>query len=244
MRAFSCHCGAELSATDTATLVGPVHGHFAGAHPEYGLTPVSVRNYLEAEDRATGGTERLDVIEPVRVRPVSPDLADEIIDFFDHDLFPDNPAWASCYCMFSFLGGQQNPDWGNQPWREVRQAQRERISTGRTTGVVAYSGDHPAGWCNATARSEFPSHRRSDDDSVCSIVCFAVAPPYRGHGVAALMLEGAVSMARDRGFEVLESYPVRDPAGPQAAYHGTLEMFLRQGFRVTSDDPLTVQLEL
>lgn len=176
MRAFSCHCGAELSATETATLVGPVHGHFAGAHPEYGLTPVSVRNYLEAEDRA---------------RRALPDLADEIIDFFDHDLFPDNPAWASCHCMFYFLGGEQNPDWGNQPWREVRQAQRERISTGRTTGVVAYSGDRPAGWCNATARSEFPSHRRGDDDSVCSIVCFAVALPIE-------VTESPLSCSRER----------------------------------------------
>src|SRR5690606_27855957 len=134
MRAFSCHCGAELSATDTATLVGPVHGHFAGAHPEYGLTPVSVRNYLEAEDRA---------------RRALPDLADEVIDFFDHDLFPDNPSWASCYCMFYVLGSEQKPDWDSLPWREVVQAQCVPISTGRATGLGAYCGDSPPGLWNS-----------------------------------------------------------------------------------------------
>lgn len=244
MRAFTCGCGVEITEADTDTVVDPVHRHFTEAHPEYGLTPVAVRNYLDAEDRATGETERLETIDPIRIVPVEPAAADEILSFFDHELFADNPAWGSCYCMFYFLGGAGNHDWGNQPWQDVRRAQHDRISTGRTTGVVAYSGDRLAGWCNATSRAEFPGHRQGGDERVCSVVCFAVAPPYRGHGVARLLLDGAVAMARDHGFDAVEGYPVRDPSSPQAAYHGTLDLFQGQGFRITSEDPLTVRLDL
>ncbi len=241
---MTCHCGVEMAAPDTAALVEPVHHHFTESHSEFGLTPVAVRNYLDAEDRATGGTERLETIGEVTVGEIGPDRADEIISFFDHDAFSDFPAWASCYCMFYFLGGGENPDWGNQPWQDVRQAQHDRISAGRTTGVVAYVDGRLAGWCNATSRSEFPSHRKGDDGEVCSVVCFIVAPPYRAHGLAGRMLEGAVDMARKRGFAFIEGYPVRDAKSAQGAYHGTFELFQEQGFVIASEEPLTVQLAL
>ncbi len=241
---MTCHCGAVMSDTDTDTLVAPVHAHFSATHPEFGLTPVAVRNYLEAEDRATGGTERLEAIGDVSVAEIAPEHADAVVSFFDHDAFSDNPAWGSCYCMFYFLGGGENPDWGNAPWQEIRQAQHDRISTGRTTGMLAFVDGRIAGWCNATARSEFPSHRKGDDEAVCSVVCFVTAPPYRGHGLARRMLEGAVEMARAKGFASIEGYPVRDAQSPQGAYHGTLELFQGQGFAVASEDPLVVRLGL
>lgn len=241
---MTCHCGAVLSETDTLALVAPAHEHYSEAHPEFGLTPVAVRNFLEAEDRATGGTDRLDTIGQITISEVAPENADDIISFFDHDAFSDFPAWGSCYCMFYFLGGGDNPDWGNAPWQDTRRAQHDRISTGRTTGVLAHVDEKVAGWCNATARSEFPSHLQGGDEKVCSVVCFVVAPPYRGHGLARRLLEAAVEMARSRGFSSIEGYPVRDAKSAQGAYHGTLEVFQEQAFLVASEDPLVVRLDL
>ena len=242
---MNCHCGEVLSEIDTATLVEPVFVHFDKAHPELELSRVSVRNYLDAEDRATGSVESVPQIDEVAIAPITPSLAEEIIDFFDHDAFPDNPAWGSCYCMFYFLGGRANGDWGHVPWQEIRQAQLDRLRTGATTGTVARIGGRVIGWCNATARSEFPGRvTGANDDTVCSVVCFVIAPPYRGHGLAKMLLAEAVDYARRTGFMEMEAYPRSEPKDAASSYVGALSMYLEAGFRVKSEDPLVVGLDL
>jgi GNAT superfamily N-acetyltransferase len=100
------------------------------------------------------------------------------------------------------------------------------------------------GWCNATARRELPGLADGADDDVASVVCFAIAPPYRGHGVATRLLDGVVTGFADLGFARLEGYPVRDPGDERAAFHGSLDLFMKFGFAIVSDDPLVVGLEL
>jgi hypothetical protein len=58
------------------------------------------------------------------------------------------------------------------------------------------------------------------------------------------MLEQVISSFRDRGFRRLEAYPVRDPADERAAFHGSLDLYRRFGFEVSSEQPLTVGLDL
>ncbi len=241
---MTCHCQTVLTAFDTETLVDPVKAHFDEAHPEFGLTTTSVRNYLEAEDRSTGPTERLDSIGRVEIRPITPEAGEEAMHFFDTDAFPDNPAWGACYCMFFPRGGHANPDWGDQPWRVNRSDQLDRIARGQTTGMLAYVDGRLAGWCNATARSEFPGFSTGDDAGVASVVCFVIAPPYRGHGLATRLLEAVVGEYGAKGFTRLEAYPARDPADEREAFHGSLDLFRELGFEVTSEEPLVVGLEL
>lgn len=243
-RIFTCHCEVVLSSDHTESLIAPVQRHFGEAHPEFELTVSNVRNYLESEDRSTGPTERLEEIGDVEIRPIGTDSGPDAIRFFDIDAFPDNHAWGACYCMFYPRGGRANPDWGEEPWQENRSDQLARIAEGRTTGMLAYVGERVVGWCNATARSEFPGHATGEDQGVASVVCFAVAPPYRGHGIARRLLDGVVSTFGDRGFGWLEGYPLKDPGDQRAAYHGSLDLFLGAGFEVTSDDPLVVRRRL
>jgi GNAT superfamily N-acetyltransferase len=243
-RLMTCHCDTVLSASDTEALVGPVKAHFDEAHPEFELSESNVRNYLESEDRSTGPTERLDAIGKVEIRPITTEAGEEAMRFFDTDAFPDNPAWGACYCMFFPRGGRSNREWGEEPWQVNRKDQLARIENGKTTGMLAYVDDRLVGWCNATARSELPGFATGDDGGVASVVCFAVAPPYRGHGLATRLLQGVVSGFGERGFTRLEAYPVRDPADQRAAFHGSLGLFQSVGFEITSEDPLVVGLDL
>jgi len=100
------------------------------------------------------------------------------------------------------------------------------------------------GWCNATPRSELPGLATGDDGGVVSIVCFIIAPPYRGRGVASRLLDGVVSHFTDIGFRRLEAYPVREARDEARAFHGTLDLFSRFGFEVTSGEPLVVGRDL
>jgi GNAT superfamily N-acetyltransferase len=61
-------------------------------------------------------------------------------------------------------------------------------------GYIACEGMNPIGWCGAAPR---PLLHALDDEpipnaeSVGTIVCFLVAPEYRGKGVARLLLQAA-----------------------------------------------------
>jgi GNAT superfamily N-acetyltransferase len=231
-------------AEDTESLIAPVKGHFDDAHPEFDDTLPMIRNFLESEDRSTGPTERLQTIGEVEIVPIAPDKAGDAIEFFDRDAFPDNPWWGACYCMFYPLGGRQNENWGEEPWQDNRRDQQGRIQEGRTTGMLAYADGKVVGWCNATARAEFPSLATGEDDGVASVVCFVVSPPYRRHGIAAALLDGVVTTFHERGFQRLEAYPVRDAADQRRAFHGTVDLFANSGFEMVSEEPLVMTRDL
>jgi GNAT superfamily N-acetyltransferase len=241
---MTCVCQAVITAADLESLIGPAKEHFDLEHPDYLVTTTNVRNALESEDRATGPIERREHIDPVEIVPITPESADDVGRFFDTDAFPDNPWWGACYCMFFPLGGKLNADWGEEPWQENRLNQLERIRAGSTTGMLAYSGGRIVGWCNATARAEFPSMATGDDEGVASVVCFVVSPPYRGHRVATDLLDGVVRTFSDMGFQRLEGYPVRDATDQRRAFHGTVDLFAGAGFEVVSEEPLVMSRDL
>lgn len=242
-RVFACSCGVETAAADVDDLVPLVKVHFDAVHPELGLTEPSIRNYLEAEDRLTGPAERLGKIGSIEIRAVGPDTVEDVLAFFDSEATVGNPAWAGCYCMFFLIGGHSDGVWGERTWQENRADQSARITSGETTGVLAYVDGKLAGWCNATARARFPGFATgSGDETVGSIVCFAIAPPYRDHGVASHLLDGAVSSLWSMGFTRIEGYPVAEPSDRERAFPGSLALFLSKGFEVASEDPPVVTL--
>jgi GNAT superfamily N-acetyltransferase len=218
--------------------------HWGSIHPEYELTRVSIRNYLEAEQRIDGPTERLDEIGEIVIKSVGTDVADDVLEFFDRRVFAGNPAWGMCYCMFHHLGGRYAGDWPDRTWQQNRADLSVRIDNRGTTGVVAYVDGVLAGWCNASAREAFPSLTDGADEEIGSIVCFAVAPPYRGHGVSRRLLEAAVQLLAEQGRKVVEAYPVAEPPDGTTAYVGTLALYQEAGFDVFSDEPLVVRKSL
>ena len=120
------------------------------------------------------------------------------------------------------------------------------LGRSRAPGLVAYDDDgrRSAGSASGRARttSASPTRRSSrpiDDTPVWSIVCFVVGRRSRGQGVAGALLDAAIDYARAHGATTLEAYPVevagRRAASPSAnAYHGTLSMFERAGFKVVA----------
>ena len=240
----SCMCGVVFSGEDMDAAVADGVEHWGSAHPEFGLTEVNVRNYLEAEQRIDGPTERLDEIGEVTIVPVGADVKDDVIEFFDRRVFAGNPAWGMCYCMFHYIHGAQPEVWMKRTWQENREGLDQRISSGATTGVVAFVDGVLAGWCNAGLRSTFPGMSDGKDEGVGSIVCFAIAPPYRRHGVARSLLSGALDLFRDMELGVAEAYPVAEPKDQDVAFVGTLALYESEGFNVVSEEPLIVRKSL
>ena len=158
---------------------------------------------------------------------------------------------ASCQCQWFF---SRDKEFSQMP-REERAARfREQTSCGHpsaqtTSGVVAYLGDEPVGWCAVEPRSHYVrlartrvpwAGREEDpaDDDVWAIVCFAVRTGFRRQGVSTALAVAAVEHARERGARAVEAYPKELAPGKQEVwgelYVGTPSMFEAAGMHVVS----------
>jgi len=168
------------------------------------------------------------------VHPVTEDRIDDWLNFFDHDGFAGNPDWASCYCLEPHQ--PDTPDDPERYWRDTRTAMVARLRTGDTFGYLAYVAGRPAGWVNASPRSDYGLYRLVDPDgpdpsSVIGVSCFVIAPPFRRHGVASALLDRVVADAPARGSSWVEGYPHNNPDDTDAKhYRGARSMFDALGF--------------
>ena len=173
----------------------------------------------------------------LEIHPLTPDRMNDLAALFGQG---GDPKW--CWCAFYRVRGMS---WQNSTEADNRSVLERAVETkaaeGRAPGLVAYRDGEAVGWVSLAPREEFErlEHstllRRIDEKPVWSIVCFVVGRRARGQGVASALLTAAVDYAREHGATLLEAYPVDtgDRRVPAAnAYHGTLSMFERAGFRV------------
>jgi GNAT superfamily N-acetyltransferase len=94
-----------------------------------------------------------------------------------------------------------------------------------TTGLIAYLGDEPVGWCAVQPRTAYPGllrvyrtpweGRNEDkaDPGIWAVTCVFVRAGFRKRGIAYALAEGAVGYARTHGARALEAYPMRTEIG-------------------------------
>jgi GNAT superfamily N-acetyltransferase len=174
----------------------------------------------------------------LEIHPLTPKRLPDLAALFGQG---GDPKW--CSCAFFRVRGMT---WSNAKASDNRavleRAVRDNAREGRAPGLVAYRDGEAVGWVSLAPREDFERLEHSkvlarvDDKPVWSIVCFVVGRASRGQGVASALLAAAIDYARDHGATLLEAYPVDTSDGrriPSAvAYHGTLGMFDRAGFRV------------
>jgi GNAT superfamily N-acetyltransferase len=191
---------------------------------------------MAADPSARAELERLPEIGEVEIREVTPELLPAYQHFFDDVAFRDFPAWQSCYCMETHRT-QSEEEWAGRTAADNRRDMSDSIQQGRVTGLLAFAGDRPVGWCNygvtthlAGVMSRFKLEA-ADQEGIGSVACFVIAAPYRGHGVASKLLDAAIDRMRARGVRAVEAYPSRaEVDSAQAHYRGPMSMYVRAGF--------------
>ena len=173
----------------------------------------------------------------LEIEPLTPDRLADLATLFDQG---GDPKW--CWCAWFRVRGR---DWTNATAVENRKVlQTAAKELDHAPGLVAYEDNAVVGWVSLGPRGDYERLAFSkalaplDDKPVWSIVCFVVGRKSRGQGLAAALLEAAIEYARDQGATTLEAYPVDNADGariPSAnAFHGTLGMFERAGFKVVA----------
>ena len=185
----------------------------------------------------------------LNVKPLTPELGADFLRFFDHErgaAFADNPEWAKCYCHFYHV--PQAIDWPALTASQNRIAMQARIEVGAMDGFLAFDGAEVVGWLNAQPRDALPHcfdrMRIEPTPLPCEafeaavIVCFVVAPQRRRQGIARVLLAAALESFAARGIKLVDAFPFKSGASELDAdhYHGSLSLFLDQGFTVLRED--------
>jgi len=154
-----------------------------------------------------------------------------------------------CQCQRYRL--ERGESFAHQPVEERRARLEDQTACGdltatTTSGLVAWLGEEPVGWCAVAPRSSYAGLVRNanqtawrgrdedrGDDSIWAVTCVLIRAGFRGRGVSRALARAAVEFARERGAGALEAYPVTVPGATWGEAHpGALGIYLDAGFEV------------
>ena len=111
-----------------------------------------------------------------------------------------------------------------------------------TSGLVAFLGDEPVGWCAVEPRPAYPGLVRNQrvpwlgrtedrtDPGTWAVTCVLARAGYRRRGVGRALVRAAVDYAREQGATAVEGYPVTVTNVLDEELHvGTVAMFTAAG---------------
>ena len=135
---------------------------------------------------------------------------DDLLAFFDR------PDQGFCYCRFWNFEGS-NEDWLARDPDANRQAFLDAARAGELRGTLAVVEGEVVGWIRDERTDRLPKlvalglEEQGPDARLASLLCFSVAEPRRGQGIAAALLDGALRSLGARGVTEVHAYPRPGP---------------------------------
>jgi GNAT superfamily N-acetyltransferase len=148
-----------------------------------------------------------------------------------------NGVWGGCWCMAFHAEG-----FGRNRTAAQNRATKEcRVREGNAHAALVYDGAACVGWCQFGSPDELPriKHQRAYREGLTAlpdwrITCFFVDKAFRGTGVAAAALKGALQAIAQLGGGTVESYP-EDAEGRTVSasflHNATVSLFEHHGFK-------------
>jgi ribosomal protein S18 acetylase RimI-like enzyme len=241
VRYVSCLCGAQIEGGESDALCDAFFAHTDSQHPQIKISDAR-RSELAEIIRRGGGWDgqRAPLPSDPEMRPLTPERADDYLRYFDGPAFADNPVWSRCYCLSYHLPSMP-VEFDERTAVQNRAEKAELIARGEASGVLAYAGGEVVGWCHAAPHSTLkllnsvPEFASDDPEHTGAIVCYVIAPQYRGQGLARKLLDGACHVLRDLGLRQVDVYPPAHAGSDATSYHGRLSMYLAAGFQHVRD---------
>jgi GNAT superfamily N-acetyltransferase len=157
---------------------------------------------------------------------------------------------CKCYCQRYKLAPREA--FKHHPAEVRAKRLREQTACGRpgastTSGLVAYLGGEPVGWCAVEPRTAYigllrayrvPWENRNEDkgdSGIWAVTCFQIRAGFRRRGVSRALARAAVDFARSHGARALESYPMITTPGSDVTWGelhvGSRSVFAAAGFK-------------
>jgi GNAT superfamily N-acetyltransferase len=182
----------------------------------------------------------------ITVKPLTPELSADYFDFFENRAFTDNSPYR-CYCqLFQMTKEQAKEEFadavGAEAGRVARKTAARQIDTGILRGYLAYADGLCIGWCNANDKANFPVESCTGtrfyapaEKREKAVVCFEIAPEFRGKGVASALLRQVVADAKAEDYIAVEGFPVVRDERYEWDYTGPVRLYEKAGFVKTAE---------
>jgi GNAT superfamily N-acetyltransferase len=158
------------------------------------------------------------VTEDLRVVPANQATWEDL-----QQVFGTRGAGYRCQCQRYKLAPKES--FGSVPvedraFRLRQQTDCGHPDSGETSGLVAYLGEEPVGWCAVEPRPAYvgltrvfrvPWEGRDEDrtdETVWAVTCLFTRAGFRKRGVSRALARAAVDHARAGGARALEAYPI------------------------------------
>ena len=179
-------------------------------------------------------------MKTIVIRPLTSELNTDYLDFFDHRAFTDDNPNGPCYCT----SPNQEEEQINKMVSEfksfgvketLRKYAAEMLDRNMIHGYLAYDGDQSIGWCNAADMESYAGFvpalaRKITCGKTISIVCFEIAPGYRGTGIASAFIDRVCADARSKGYAAVEGYANLSDQWNAFDYQGPYRLYQKAGF--------------
>ena len=181
----------------------------------------------------------------IKIQELNPNMALKYIDFFEHRAFCDGNINKGCYCVWHHWTEKHEYERSQRPIEERPFCKRnyaiELIEQNKLHGFVACDENEIVGFCNADLKDNYFRFDREnnsnswigidENDKVLALVCFTIAPNYRGKGIAKKLLKYACEYAKKNGYDYIESYPSDGEFNPNNCC-GNRSMYESQDFTI------------
>ncbi len=179
-------------------------------------------------------------MKSITIKHLTAELNDDYLDFFDHRAFTDDNPNGPCYCT--------SPNQDKEEIQRMigefktfgvkdtlRKYAAEMLSKNKIQGYLAYDGKLAVGWCNAADMDSYIGFvpefaRKSACGKTISIVCFEIAPEYRGTGIASAFIDRVCRDAKAKGYAAVEGYAKLSDERDEFDYQGPLRLYQKAGF--------------
>ncbi|MHC1695172.1 MAG: N-acetyltransferase family protein [Eubacteriales bacterium] len=188
-------------------------------------------------------------------KQLTPDLSADYFDFFENRAFTDESPYR-CYCqMYQMTKEQYNREYENAKYSDLgilsRKIAEKQIKSGELRGYLAYADGISVGWCNANDRASYPSDPYCDvqfhsptPNHEMAVVCFEIAPNYRGKGIATALLDRVINDAITNGYNSVVSFPVKRSERYEWDCAGPIRLYEKAGFQKMSEHGDIVVMKL
>jgi len=180
----------------------------------------------------------------IEIKPLTHALTADYLDFFDNRAFSDDNLNGPCYCNAPVMDNagirHMVGEFGDDCKGVLRRYAAKQLARGDIHGYLAFDGAVSVGWCNAGAMDTYAVNdyqfipdfaRRNARGKTVSVVCFAVAPEYRGKGVASALLRRVVADAAAEGYDAVEGYAQVTGERKDIDFKGPVRLYEKAGFR-------------
>jgi ribosomal protein S18 acetylase RimI-like enzyme len=188
------------------------------------------------------------------IKELSFNLTNDYLDFFDNLAFSDDNPNGPCYCTSPFMDKiteeKMVSEFGNDIKGTIRRYAVEMLKEGKIRGYLAFEGDIAIGWCNAADMESYLAFipdiaRQNKCGKTFSVVCFSIAPEYRGKGIATSFLNRVCSDAKSRGYSAVEGYVKLNNGLTNYDYNGPTGLYEKAGFsKVARQDKQIIMRKL